>query len=1027
MKIFKYMALALAAVLAMACVKEQFEELDPNQVPSASDLVVKIDVDDETNYVTFSVENQGVVPMWLFGEEKIDGKANSKYAYTGNGISLRIRDAGEHQVEVKAYNAHGVSVGSKVETFTLKNTYRDPFDPSPYHKVIKGEWQWNNEVAGHFGCGPSIDSPFEWWKAGANEKADWSLYNDRMTFTEDGKYSFNPGEDGKVYVNVGFTALGESPDGNDFMVDIPAYETTYTFENNWNDAGIEEIWLVLPAQKNLSYIPNQTVYDDPRFLVMDSKPSSMRKELKLAAQNAPNGEAFISWYYNFIPAVKVATPEELLAGTDGKGKVWVMDSSAKGHLGCGPSVESPAEWWSANADEKAGTGLYDDEITFFPDGKYVYSSGADGLMYINWGVTVIGPNPGAEPDIDIEWPLTESTYEFDGEVITLAAETPMVYVPSDAMWANPVFTVTELTETTLKVVAMNEGCYWQMIFRARDAEQAPEPGEPVVAPFDPAAASNLWNNAAMNVTYWFANSGWGQIADPEATLGNNEYTFVVPAEIGGSEWQGQVVFRNTGLVLSPDKTYDFRAVISATNDGTATLKPCYQHPTELDGNGNPADVNELFYDNGIAVTAYEDLEYIKSALPGTDIPDLKLVFDIGRFPAGTTVTIKGIVIRESQVTPVVPEQPGVLDPNSEANMWKNAKTDDISFWFANDGWSQIANPEFTAENGVYTLIIPEGTGASQWQGQMAINHTGLVLTPDKKYDFQVTLLSSEDHPHVTVKGCWADPNDIDPSNGNPKDKNEVVYNKDIALTAYEEFVYTATDLPGTDIPDFKLVFDFGGAVGGSEVVISGITLCESGAASGGNTGGETGGLEIPGAQLDLLDAADVIVGTWTWEASTDGHFGCGDAIANPCGWWNGTANCKEGCSMYDDLMTFAADGTYTYDPVDGMTFMNTGVTKMNDKKVDNPTVPGSAAPEGDFRVSVEKQTATWELDEFGDFPAIILPAGTIFSYIPNDAFLEAPELYITGVWENQLEISAYTATGNNGGPIAWRYRLKRVK
>ena len=845
MKIFKYMALALAAVLTMGCVEEQFE-LDPNKVPSASELQVKIDVDQATNYVTFSIENQGMVPMWLFGEEMIDGKANKKYAYTGNGLQLRLRDAGTHSVEVKAYNAHGVSVGSKVVEFTLENTYRDPFDPSPYFKVIKGEWQWNNEVAGHFGCGPSTDSPFEWWKAGANEKADWSLYNDRMTFTEDGKYSFNPGEDGKVYVNTGFTELGTSPDGNDFMVDIAAYETTYTFENNWNDAGIEEIWLVLPAKTNLSYIPNQTVYDEPRFLVMDSKPSSMRKELKLAAQNAPNGEGFISWYYNFIPAVKVATPEELLAGTDGKGKVWVMDSSAKGHLGCGPSVESPAEWWSANADEKAGTGLYDDEITFYSDGKYVYNPGADGKMYVNWGVTVIGPNPGVEPDIDIEWPLTEATYDFDGETITLAAETPMVYVPSDAMWANPVFTVTELTETTLKVVAMNEGCYWQMIFRARDAQVAPEPEKPVVAPFDPAAATNMWNNAAITVTYWFANSTWGQITDPEATLGNNEYTFVVPEGVGGSEWQGQVVFRNTGLVLSPDKTYDFRAIISATNDGTATIKPCWQHPTELDGNGNPADVNELFYDNGIAVTAYEDLEYIKAALPGTDIPDLKLVFDFGRFPAGTTVTVKGIVIRESQSAPA---------------------------------------PE------------PEPT-------------------------------------------------------------------------------------PG----EFT-----------------------------------------PGAQLDLLDAADVLPGTWTWEASTDGHFGCGDAITNPCGWWNGTANCKEGCSMYDDLMTFAADGTYTFDPVDGMTFMNTGVTKMNDKKVDNPTVPGAAAPEGDFRVSVEKQTATWELDEFGDFPAIILPAGTIFSYIPNDAFLEAPELYITGVWENQLEISAYTATGNNGGAIAWRYRLKRVK
>lgn len=1015
MKILKYMALALAAVLTMGCVQD-IMEVDPNKVPSASDLQVKIDVDQSTNYVTFSIENQGMVPMWLFGDEKIDGKANKKYAYTGNGLQLRLRDAGTHSVEVKAYNAHGVSVGSKVVEFTLENTYRDPFDPSPYFKVIKGEWQWNNEAAGHFGCGPSTASPFEWWKAGANEKADWSLYNDRMTFTEDGKYSFNPGEDGKVYVNVGFTELGTSPDGNDFLVDIPAYETTYTFENNWNDAGIEEIWLVLPSKKNLSYIPNQTLYDDPRFLVIDSKPSAMRKELKLAAQNAPNGEGTISWYYNFIPAVKVATPEELLAGTDAKGKVWVMDSAAKGHLGCGPSVESPVEWWSANADEKAGTGLYDDEITFYSDGKYVYNSGADGKLYINWGVTAIGPNPGAEPDIDIEWPVTESTYTFDGEVITLAAETPMVYVPSDAMWANPVFTVTELTETTLKVVAMNEGCYWQMIFRARDAQAGPEPEKPVVAPFDPAAATNLWNNAAINVTYWFANSAWGQIADPEATLGNNEYTFVVPAEVGGSEWQGQVVFRNTGIVLSPDKTYDFRAIISATNDGTATIKPCWEHPTEKDSNNNPADVNELFYDNGIAVTAYEDLEYIKAALPGTDIPDLKLVFDFGRFPAGTTVTVKGIVIRESQVTGGGGSQEPTFDPNDPNNLWNNAVTTDHHYWFADNDWQAIDNAEITSEGGTHTFVLPAGLGGLQWQGQFFFQNTGLSSSADKTYDFYCVLNSSEDHPGVTVKLCAQD------------DDGAIIVDVRPALVAYEDYEVKIIGAAGIDCDNLKLVLDFGGGVGGSTVVVKDIIFRESQSAPAPAPEPEpTPGEFTPGAQLDLLDAADVLPGTWTWEASTDGHFGCGDAIANPCGWWNGTANCKEGCSMYDDLMTFAADGTYTYDPVDGMTFMNTGVTKMNDKKVDNPTVPGAAAPEGDFRVSVEKQTATWELDEFGDFPAIILPAGTIFSYIPNDAFLEAPELYITGVWENQLEISAYTATGNNGGPIAWRYRLKRVK
>ena len=63
-------------------------------------------------------------------------------------------------------------------------------------------------------------------------------------------------------------------------------------------------------------------------------------------------------------------------------------------------------------------------------------------------------------------------------------------------------------------------------------------------------------------------------------------------------------------------------------------------------------------------------------------------------------------------------------------------------------------------------------------------------------------------------------------NGNPADVNEILYVNNIALAAYEEYVYTATDLQGTDIPDLKLVFDFGGAVAGSEIVISGITVQE---------------------------------------------------------------------------------------------------------------------------------------------------------------------------------------------------------
>ena len=810
----------------MGCVQE-YMEIDPDQVPQASELQVKIDVDQATNYVTFSIENQGMVPMWLFGEELIDGKANKKYAYSGNGISLRFRDAGTHSVEVKAYNAHGISVGSKVVDFSMENTYRDPFDPNPYLKAIKGEWQWNNEVAGHFGCGPSTDSPFEWWKAGANEKADWSLYDDRMTFTEDGKYLFNPGEDGKVYVNAGFTALGTTPDGNDFLVDIPAYETTYLFENNWNDAGIEEIWLVLPGQKNLSYIPNQTIYDQPRFLVMDSKPSAMKKELKLAADNAPNGDAFISWYYNFIPAVKVATPEELLAGTDAKGKVWVMDSSVKGHLGCGSTAANPVEWWSANPDEKAGFGMYDNTLTFFSDGKYVFDSGEDGNIYANKCVTALGVT-GATEDYVAPYADIETTYQFDGETLTFPQGTTVGYVPNDNCFNNPVFAVTEITDTKLVLVSFDtsndnpDGIAWQMIFRARDVQPAPEPDQPVVAPFDPAAADNLWNNAAINVTYWFANSSWGQIADPEATLGNNEYTFVVPAEVGGSEWQGQVVFRNTGLVLSPDKTYDFRVILSSTADGTATIKPCYQHPTELDGNGNPADVNELFYDNGIAVTAYEDLEYIKAALPGTDIPDLKVVFDFGRFPAGAEITVKGIVIREAKTTGGGSGEP-VFDPNAGTNLWLSMNVEEMFYYYA-PGWTQIDNPETSVNGNSLTVSLPEAT-TDQWQAQVAFR-TDLSSQAGKKYDFYCVVQSNNDLPGMTIKLTKTG------------DDNTFYFADKHVITAYEDYVYVVDGMDGIDMEKISLFFDFGGNPAGTEVTIKDIVFrehVESGNAGGGGS------------------------------------------------------------------------------------------------------------------------------------------------------------------------------------------------
>ena len=816
------------SLLAIGCTPEIIAP-DQDKLPSTDDFDVTISVDQATNYVTFTMNNTGMVPMWIFGDVKIDKDVNKKYAYTTNGISLRFRDAGEHFVEVKAYNANGISMGSKIYSFSIENTYRDPFDPSSYVKAITGEWMWNNEVAGHFGCGPDLAGPAGWWAAGPNEKADWSLYNDRMTFTADGKYQFNPGEDGKVYVNAGFSALGASPDGADFLVDIPAYETTYSFENNWNEAGIEEIWLVLPAQKNLSYIPNQTIYDNPRFLVMDSKPSSMRKELKLAAALAPNGDGTISWYYNFIPAVHVASPEELLAGTSAEGKVWVMDSASKGHLGCGESAANAAGWWSAGPEEKAGTGLYDDEITFYPGGKYVYSSGADGLMYINWGVTAIGPNPGVEPDIDIEWPLTESTYEFDGETITLAANTPMVYVPSDYVWENPVFHVTALTETSMTVVAENPGCYWQMIFKARDikgpagptlndvelpAEISVSQGEVLalgninvddiwVDPDFFEANGNMLTFKAVDGDYKFtydAGAKWIKVVPmyngEKATYDNGKALWII-GDGGGKPTTDQLIGWNTGDAPLPcaqisENTYQITLAMKAEGGSVKVFGQAdWGREWTKDKYGTVTD-NGFFH------------------IPGDDGNIHTITGTQAGYYTFTFVDNGGIL--DMTVDKV---RQTVWDPaDATWNKWLNKNLLSMSYYYA-PGWSQIADPGFADNGDNYVITLPEAT-ADQWQAQVAF-HTDMTSSADKTYDFQVVLNSTLDHPGVTIKLVLSGGGDND---------NIYYFADRHPLTAYEDYVYRMENMPGIDMDKISLFFDFGGNAAGTEVTVSNVLFQE---------------------------------------------------------------------------------------------------------------------------------------------------------------------------------------------------------
>lgn len=631
----KYIALSMSAALMAACSPDYITP-DQAKLPQAADFDVQVEVNQETNYVTFNMNNNGIVPVWIVGAtDPIDNANGSKvtgknYAYTGNGLLLRFRDEGKHTVEVKAYNAHGISVGSQMVEFTLNNTYRDPFDPAPYIKALSDgstkTWEWNHTVAGHFGCGPFGGTGTEWWSAGAEEKKDWSLYDDKITFGADGSYVYDPG-DGQLYVNANSGIKSEYATGEDYLVPWEKTTATYSVESNWNDAGVEEIYITLPKGTPMSYVADQTELDDPRYLVLESKPADMKKCLKLVANLKTSGNPDgIAWHYEFV--------KEGSAGGDvtdplyGKtSKTWVLDSEANGHLGCGPDQANAAGWWAAGPNEKAGFGLYDDEITFYADGKYVFNPGADGKIYINKDVTAIGPGTTQSEDYDIDWTVQESTYTLNGDVLTFPEGVVIGYVANNESVTNPTYVITENTEDKLVIVANFSGISWQYIYK-------PKPDV-----FDVDGPGNFWKSASVSMTYWYSPSDWSGGLNPETeTLENNGLKVVIPEGIGGNEWQGQTVF-HTDIPMSASKTYDFCVTVEADQDIPAmTFKLAW----ESNDNDHAA-----FYVNDFTVEAGEPATFkMESVVPDVDYDKVVLFVDLGRCTAGTTVTLTKICMQE---------------------------------------------------------------------------------------------------------------------------------------------------------------------------------------------------------------------------------------------------------------------------------------------------------------------------------------------------------------------------------------------
>lgn len=336
--IIKYMAGALFAGLTMtACSPEKFDGPDQAGVPTSNGADFDISVDQSINQVTVSYNQKGSYPIWSFD----GGKTYSTQPTVSKIFALR----GDYQVSMKIGNRNGISQGEVTKTFTMNQTQVD-FD-SYKSKFVGKEWRIKYDEAGHMGCGPSGTDGLGWWSAAPGDKADWGVYDDRITFSNDGAYTYNPGAGGTVYVNWGCSIYPEyninKASETDFTAPVDPQTSSYTLDADADG----NVVIKLAAKTLFPYIANDEQFNGGEYRIE----SLSNKKMSLIIDNGN-----IAWHF-------ILTSEEDKPATPSIN--WVAVDSPD-NLGAGFNTVGTMEFWWADA----GWGQIGNPEFSYADGVY---------------------------------------------------------------------------------------------------------------------------------------------------------------------------------------------------------------------------------------------------------------------------------------------------------------------------------------------------------------------------------------------------------------------------------------------------------------------------------------------------------------------------------------------------------------------------------------------------------------------------------------------------------------------------------
>jgi len=111
----------------------------------------------------------------------------------------------------------------------------------------------------------------------------------------------------------------------------------------------------------------------------------------------------------------------------------------------------------------------------------------------------------------------------------------------------------------------------------------------------------------------------------------------VPDGTGGSEWMGQFAL-HTDIRMLKSHDYEFSCTVTSTTESQFTMKLT----------NDPEDDSKVsFYDNALNMkNGTVKIRKVAVKPASADAEATMLIFDFGRTPAGTRITVTDIVLQE---------------------------------------------------------------------------------------------------------------------------------------------------------------------------------------------------------------------------------------------------------------------------------------------------------------------------------------------------------------------------------------------